>query len=714
MSENTPKPCSVKDQRLVTIVDPTFAPALELIRYLLDPKSPSAPVIPIGLPRTRLRQSAPSLFDSERISWLQITDVKAAPAAESYKSTEVGYLSLSCASEALERIAYLPADSPLEFEIPLYCGHPSKLVEKTYAYMRDFDWRILLRVTGVVMSVEALERPASGFHELSQDAQKLMEHLQDVGRVEDTETMSDENRLKFVKSILRDINSRGVDTVAAGTIGRVGHLTDQSTDGDLISAVITPPEIARDMVWAGLASLNGKKPIRFGDPAAGRGRFFAALSGQYDNMVESAIGYELNTRLCGQAQALWGGHGFDTREVDFMTADLHPDRDLIVANPPYRRSQELSRTATLAWSENLEKILEIRVSGRSDLYIYFLLKAHSWLAPDGVAVWLVPSEFRFTEYGKELRNYLLTRVDLLQVHAYDTTHSVFEDARVTSTVLVFAKRSPETTGSVQFTFGGSLVDPCESVKLRRDDLLSRDRWPQTPHITTAPNGDFVTIGELFHTRRGIATGANGVFVIGEEKRQELDIPLSFLKPVLPRSRYLPGPIIYSHQNGCPVVQRPQWLIDFPGPIELIKTEHPRFYDYLLRAKLEFGRRRLIAARKDFTRQEQRPHAPFLFGYMSRGTSTLPFYLNRSRATFLNNYIGLYPRYDPEAADRLGIDEVQILSMLRETRHDQVLEQGRVYSTGLRKIEPRELGSLRLKDKNRTASLLVEHCMKGGQ
>jgi len=44
--------------------------------------------------------------------------------------------------------------------------------------------------------------------------------------------------------------------------------------------------------------------------------------------------------------------------------------------------------------------LKIQVSGLSGLYIYYILLSHNLLKEGGIATWLIPSEFLYTNYGK--------------------------------------------------------------------------------------------------------------------------------------------------------------------------------------------------------------------------------------------------------------------------------------------------------------------------
>ena len=61
----------------------------------------------------------------------------------------------------------------------------------------------------------------------------------------------------------------------------------------------------------------------------------------------------------------------------------------------------------------------MKISGLAGLYCYFIALSHGWLKADGVASWLIPSEFMDVNYGKAVKNYLLNEVTLLQIHRFD-------------------------------------------------------------------------------------------------------------------------------------------------------------------------------------------------------------------------------------------------------------------------------------------------------
>ena len=102
------------------------------------------------------------------------------------------------------------------------------------------------------------------------------------------------------------------------------------------------------------------------------------------------------------------------------------------------------------------------VSGLTGLYCYFMILAHNWLADGGIGVWLVPSEFMDVNYGKAVQQYLTNQVALQHVHRFDPRDIQFDDALVSSAIVVYEKRKPTAAHRVNFSFGGSLLKPALS------------------------------------------------------------------------------------------------------------------------------------------------------------------------------------------------------------------------------------------------------------
>lgn len=710
------------DGYFLTIEDSLVTPAIELIRKTLDPSVSTPPHVVIRGADARSRTGSPPLFESAvvRRLWLTGPGTFDESVTDRRNRRSLRTLWLGCWSDALERIAYVPAVRSFEFPLSLYEGPASTLAWNAYHLLSDIEWGFSVRLDATAVARQ-WDPPESSNQSsgMSRAAALLFTRLtaRDFTGEDSVRRLTSDQRLALVEACASHISSQASrspdDYQQLSSLKVRGSRRDtqpplwHNGTSEVGYDIATPPEIAQEVVETALA-LHGEGAIDFGDPALGRGRFFAELVSQAGSRLDSARGIEIDRRLARFAASLWTEEGLEVTHGDFLGITLNSDRSLVVANPPYQRSQDLSSVAAGEWRAAIAQDLGLAVSPRSDLYVYFILHAHAWMKHGAIAAWLIPSEFKFTLYGATLREYLTNSIQLERIHTYDHKSSLFADARVTSTVLLFRNCTPSSRHRIRFTSGGSLAHPMYTTMLTVGELHGLTRWPLGAAAIAsvgAVASEAITLGDLFETKRGIATGANQYFVLTDEQRIQLEVPDRFVIPVLPKSRDLPGPVVYAKRDGSPDLRSPHWLLSIDAKIETLEVDHPRLYEYLKSAMQAIGHRRIVSSRALFARQETRPHTPFLFGYMSRGETSLPFFLNRSRATYLNNYIGLYPRFDLRLAAATGIDDIQILAMLRELGHDEVVQRGRIYADGLRKIEPRELRTLVLPDRMGIASTL---------
>ncbi len=447
-------------------------------------------------------------------------------------------------------------------------------------------------------------------------------------------------------------------------------------------------------------TLMSDKTVRFLDPAVGTGSFFSALLNVYDKRdIAGATGVELDPLFADAARKLWAGHGLNIVSADFTRQKPPVQRfNLVLTNPPYVRHHHLSGEDKSRLKAQLARTLQLPISGLAGLYCYFLLHAHDWMEEGGLAVWLIPSEFMDVNYGATLRRYLGERVTLLQIHRFCPSDVQFTDALVSSAVVIFRKALPPPDHTVRFSFAGPIECPNSEAMVPLDIVRSSRKWTQFPATTDVRNRNELNLGDLFSIRRGLATGANSFFILTEEQVEEWKIPEAFVKPILPSPRHLTGDIVETLPSGAPDVSPRLFLLDCNEPEERIKTNWPRFFEYLQKGKAQKVDSVYLARHRDaWYSQEQRPPAPFLCTYMGRsrnGKRPFRFIWNRSQATAHNVYLMLYPRgrlrdalaSNPELA-------AQVFVALQRITPAQLLSEGRVYGGGLHKVEPRELGQI---------------------
>jgi len=462
----------------------------------------------------------------------------------------------------------------------------------------------------------------------------------------------------------------------------------------------TPPTLAGSIVSATLKLLPERTHIRFLDPAFGTGAFYSALVGLVVGArLDSAQGFEIDREFGLAAAGLWRSSGLRLHIADFTLAAVPTDPaakpNVLICNPPYVRHHHLDREAKTRLQMAVKHRLGIDVSGLSGLYGYFMLLSHAWMADGGVAAWLVPSEFMDVGYGRAIKRYLLDQVETLRIHRFDPAEVQFDDALVSSCVVWFRKRQPMPGQPVVFSYGGSIEAPRTERLVSADELRLERKWTRFPARAPRPASTSARLGDFFVIRRGLATGANGAFIMTQEQASERGLPAECLRPILPGPRHLATDEVLADKDGVPRTEPQLVLLDCRLPEGRARAEHPALWRYLEEIRSDVAGRYLCARRIPWYAQEQRPASPFLCTYIVRATARpFRFILNHSQATAANVYLLLYPR--PFVARALEANpglKRQVWQALNRCAANTMLDEGRVYGGGLHKLEPKELANV---------------------
>jgi predicted RNA methylase len=461
----------------------------------------------------------------------------------------------------------------------------------------------------------------------------------------------------------------------------------------------TPPEFALSIARYA-RKLIGAGDVRFLDPAVGTGSFYSALLQVFPReQILAATGVELDPLFAEAARSFWSGQGLSVVEGDFTRQPVPSQRfNFVLTNPPYVRHHHLTASDKERLKTKLAQSLRLDISGLAGLYCYFLLLSHDWMEEGGLAVWLIPSEFMDVNYGATIRRYLTENVTLLHIHRFSPSEVQFDDALVSSAVVVFRKSTPRAGREARFSFGGSLDAPKTEAAVSVNTLRQSRKWTEFPGTKTVRKGGEAVLGDLFSIKRGLATGANSFFLLTEDTIKEWGIPRRFLKPILPGPRHLIDDVIEPFADGAPKVSPILYLLDCSEPEDRIRAMWPRFYEYLQQGREQKVHSSYLTSRRaPWYSQEQRPPAPFLCTYMGRaGKNKDPFRFiwNRSQATAHNVYLMLYPKARLASALRQHPElEQQVFEALKRITPRQFVSEGRVYGGGLHKVEPKELAHI---------------------
>lgn len=230
----------------------------------------------------------------------------------------------------------------------------------------------------------------------------------------------------------------------------------------------TPPELATFLAARALSHISLKSGLSVLDPACGNGNLLVAVAelSRSDGHQARVFGLEQDRAAARTARARLASIPallFDIRDGDFIDAISllgEPQRnlfdttdtsasvpllhfDLVIANPPYVRTQVLGAHT----SQRLAKTLGL--SGRVDLYHAFVRAMSMSLREGGTLALLCSNRFLSTLSGTAVRQILATEYTLEEL--YDLGDTKLFDAAVLPAIVIAKKSRRPRADQCSFT-----------------------------------------------------------------------------------------------------------------------------------------------------------------------------------------------------------------------------------------------------------------------
>jgi adenine-specific DNA-methyltransferase len=441
----------------------------------------------------------------------------------------------------------------------------------------------------------------------------------------------------------------------------------------------TPAPIAAQMA----AIVDQARPETVLDPAVGAGILLASCS-----TPARLLGLDTSPVCAALARtglAARGAADADIRVGDFLASGAEVPSgpvDAVIANPPYQRHHLLDRAAKGEMVRRYSRQSGQRISSLSSTYVYFLLEAIDRVREDGIVVFLTPADFLDARFGEAVRRVLRDRVTLDEILLFDRSELAFDDVLTTSAITVLRKRPPASHHHIRFVEGDTAneVERADLDPVRNWSLQFGHRRAEFEELT---RGRTRTLSDYLRVRRGIATGANGFFLIDRETRDRWQLPDRFLSPVVASARDLPDGVLRTEDwERLRDAGRPSWLLDCDVPAE--QLDHDGLREYIAEGERQGVHRRFnCRSRTPWYRVERVPPADVIVTYMQRGRAR--FVRNdagcRLMSVFLNGFV-------------LDGDVDELLAVLNSDETARLIRAvSRTYGGGLVKIEPRALASL---------------------
>ncbi|EMA64677.1 type i restriction-modification system methyltransferase subunit [Halorubrum lipolyticum DSM 21995] len=384
--------------------------------------------------------------------------------------------------------------------------------------------------------------------------------------------------------------------------------------------------------------------------------------------------------------------------------------DAVIANPPYSRHQALDSQM----KEDLEQIIAREstydFSQRTPLYGYFLVHAAQFLRSGGRIAAIVPSKFLDTEFGRDLKRYLLNEFTIHGIVQFGDEIDVFEGIRTRPSVLLLEKGTAPESHQTRFmrvsSWAGNFdaetlldTDPEEITGVSGSTVIAQrllspaERWSYYLDETDVRDFPELTeFDEIATPHRGIATGDNDYFCLTQDVVEEYDIPERYRVKII-RSAHGLDLVNLTEENweswrddGESV-----WLLyclDSGAAIEKDDLESDGLRRYLSEGEdSETVDRYIVSNRSTWYRVEPQEPAPILGKYMNR-TGFL-FMRNDAELRTLNNIHAIYLDFD-EDDDEYEMYRDALLAYLNSTVMERVLSKESHNYSGLQKLEISQL------------------------
>lgn len=471
----------------------------------------------------------------------------------------------------------------------------------------------------------------------------------------------------------------------------------------------TPSPLAMDILAYAKNLIPESQRISFLDPAIGTGVFYSALCQVFsENIIERATGYEIDEHYGLPSRNLWSKTPLSVQLADFTRQSPPPEDEkynLIICNPPYVRHHHINGEKQLLKAE-ARAAAKMNLSGLAGLYCYFMALSHPWMQENGIAGWLIPSEFMDVNYGQAVKNYLLSEVTLLQIHRFNPHEVQFNDALVSSVVVWIQKKRADKNHKIKFTYGGTLDRPLHEKELSPDVLSQERKWTRYPLSETRAVSNAPKLSDFFSVKRGIATGDNKFFILTRRQIERRKLPIEQFRPILPSPRYLDTIEVKSDRDGFPDMEKQMFVLDCKLPVDEVKRVYPELYQYLEEGILAgVSERYLCKSRRIWYAQESRSESNFYCTYIGRtgknGHKPFRFILNHSKAVVTNSYLILYPKpFVQKVLNQCPELYQELIKALNRITDKVMLDEGRVYGGGMHKIEPKELANVSAEELSR--------------
>ncbi|MDE2935268.1 MAG: hypothetical protein OXP37_00295 [Chloroflexota bacterium] len=413
------------------------------------------------------------------------------------------------------------------------------------------------------------------------------------------------------------------------------------------------------------------------DPSAGSGQLIEAAL-RFGVAATSVLAIDLQSRLPKLSNL-----GVELHlGTDFLQWAQRSERrfDRVMANPPYVRISELDHALS-------RPALETRFNGycvpsAANYWAAFLVAGMRMLKQGGSLAFVLPAAWEYADYASRLRDLCEASFEELEVHRVSVP--MFESVSDGSVLLIGRGFGRHPKRRAKVFKHNSLADLSIAVRSSNPQVESSGMRQLGP----IPPENYVEFGDVAQIRVGAVTGDVSYFLLNEERRIELTLPRSSVKPVLSKAQHIVGSEIdEAAWQELLVAGKRVWLFR-PKDADLLD---PAVRAYLDLPSDEGGCNREAAKVQGRDPWHRVPITKGFHGFISGLSPNRPWVaLNRMHGLTVTNTLYGVSFRDVESVEEMA---AWCLSMLSTATAESRALAVRQYPQGLLKLEPGDIARL---------------------